>query len=371
MLTFETWALAPAHLEKLVSEGIDGSRLRENLAGLEHEGRARVQWVGALPTRSGQRAKLESVDEVWFIEPQPAETPEMIVKCRNCGDTVEIDPVISRDETLIDLNIAIEDTIFAGFREAGKTLVPTVMPVAETGEVTLGVECEMNQVFLVGTYCQARGGVTESCVVLARGRIVQHVEEVEAAESGDAGPPKWQLVFRVYALDRTTARDLLHESIDGDRLLEQVKEQVGSGEAVMERMMVFKTRSRQRAKVLGEGSDAFQSPGIRGEKRPAFEKDELGWQVEVDPVVLPGGKFLSVNYAVEASEFSAALSGDPALNGVPPTPIYAKSALTTSILVPFGQTVLAGTLNRPRASGVGETTDDGKTRLVFLEAQVP
>lgn len=370
MFTFETWALPPAELERVVSGGVDGKRLRESLLKLESEGRARLQWTGALPTRSGQRAKLESVDELWFLEPRPAEAGEMIVKSRNCGDTLEIDPVISPDESLIDLNISVEDTVFSGFRNAGKTLVPSVMPVAEAGEITLAVVAEMDEPTLVGTYSQAREGLSESCVVLARGRIVQHLDEVTAADSGDAGPPTWQLVFRVYAIDRTSARDLLHESVDGDRLLEQVKERAGAGAAVMERMMVLKTRSGQRAKVLGQGGDAFQSPGITGEKRPAFEKAELGWQVEVDPVVLSGGKFLSVNYAVRWSEFSAALSGDPALEDVPPTPIYAKSTVTTSVIVPFGHTVLAGTLNRPRASGVGDREDDGKTRLVFLEAQV-
>jgi hypothetical protein len=370
MFTFETWALPPQELDRLVAASIDGVELRENLVRLEREGRARFQWVGALPTRSGQRAKTGSVDQLWYLEPQPSDAEAMAVRSRDCGDTVEIDPVISPDGSRVDLNVAIEDAVFAGFRDAGKNLVPPVLPVAETGSLRLGSELDMDRPVMIGTYSQDREGEVESCVVLARGRIVQRIPQPGEADAGDGGPPEWQLVYRVYALDRASARELLHETIDGDELSSRLKELVVMGSAKVERMMVIKTRSGQRAQGVGESEDAFRSPGITAQKRPGFENVLLGWHVELDPVIFAGGEWVSVNYAVEEFTFGGVLSGDPALDEVPPTPIYERSALTTNLVLPFGHAALAGTLNRPRASGVGGRGDDGETRLVMVEAQV-
>lgn len=369
MISVETYAAPAVKIDQLLSAGLSAADLRKSLIKLEKSGEAKLRWVGALPSGSGQRAKIQSTDEVFYIEPASADSDAMTVKSRQCGDTLEIDPVLSADEQLIDLNLRLTDSSFAGFRPAGASLTPSVLPMIETGEITNASVSILNEPSLIGTFTRKTPEGTQTVIAIARGRISQRIPEAAKTAPTDPGPAKWQLVFRVFETDRPLARDLIDASIEGDVLYEAVTENVASGKAALVQMSALISNWGQRSKAEGEKEDAFQSPGIPGKERPSFEKADLGWVVEVDPVLLNDGKHVSLNYAAQDSRFRSILTGDPTLTDVPPTPIYSTSSVTTQIVVPMGHFAFGGTLNQPRDSDVLERVDDGKTRLLFIEAR--
>ncbi len=367
MISMETYSAPAVEVDRLMSAGLNAAELRAGLIELEKAGKGQLRWVGALPSGSGQRAKIESTDEVFYIEPGASDVME--VKSRVCGDTLEIDPVISADEQLLDMNLRLTDASFAGFRPAGERLTPPVVPVIETGEITTSSVSTINEPKLIGTFTRKTPEGLHTVVALARGRIAQRIPEAAKGVPPDAGPGTWQMVFRVYEMERGLARDLIADSIVGDVLHQAVTEKVAAGQAALAQMSVVISKSGQRAKTEGEREDAFQSPGIPGKERPRFEKAGLGWVVEVDPVIHKDGQHVHLNYAASDSRFRSILAGDPALKGVPPTPIYSTSSISTQIVVQMGHFAFGGTFNQPRDSGVLERSDDGKTRLLFVEAR--
>ena len=108
----------------------DGSLLRAKLAELIGKGEARVAFSKKLVTRSGQRAQVDSGQEVIYPvefftpDPEKEEGPGLPVptafETRTVGATVEIDPVIGPDGVTVDLNAALELTWLVGETSAGQ-----------------------------------------------------------------------------------------------------------------------------------------------------------------------------------------------------------------------------------------------------------
>lgn len=102
-------------------------------------------------TRSGQRAKVESVTEwIYPTEFDPPEVPQELggqvsstadiitpatptaFETRNVGHTIEVDPVIAADGLTIDLNLAPELVIHLGHHSLGKAESQIEQPVFHT-----------------------------------------------------------------------------------------------------------------------------------------------------------------------------------------------------------------------------------------------
>ena len=104
----------------------DATDLRKEVQGWAKKDEAEIIRTAVVHARSGQRAKIESISEfIYPTEYDPAEIPteanvsdtaELPVtppnacafETRNLGTTVEVDPVISEDGKMIDLNLAPE-----------------------------------------------------------------------------------------------------------------------------------------------------------------------------------------------------------------------------------------------------------------------
>jgi general secretion pathway protein D len=105
--------------------------LREELEAMLDAETATLAESSYIKTKSGQRAKVESIDEMIYpTEYDPPEIPQTVTlteaqapgtaanptafDVRNVGTTLEVDPNISADAKTIDLNIAPEIIRFLG-----------------------------------------------------------------------------------------------------------------------------------------------------------------------------------------------------------------------------------------------------------------
>jgi len=140
----------------------DGTPLRNEVQELVREGDATVLESMMVTARSGQRAKAESILEVIYpTEYDSPKIPEEVelsgraeapvtavlptaFETRNVGTTVEVDPVIGRDNATIDLNLAPEKVEHQGYSiwpndevEAKfKTMLPTFYTMRFSTQVT-------------------------------------------------------------------------------------------------------------------------------------------------------------------------------------------------------------------------------------------
>jgi len=111
----------------------DGMQWRKALEGLFQDGKGKVVGEALTTTKTGQRATAESVDEhIYATEFDPAkgragDSPAVPAglsavdlptatsfEMRPAGVRCEVDPVLSPDGALIDLNLAPEMTIYLG-----------------------------------------------------------------------------------------------------------------------------------------------------------------------------------------------------------------------------------------------------------------
>ncbi len=175
-ITEETFSLSIAEADHLLhnvpSDTIRYTRLREMLAS----GKARLERLTVLRTKSGQRAVSESFNELRSgSEFRPPETPGMhgadykpapekpmpenLVKnggipiafeTRNVGDTLEVEPVLGPDGITIDLNLVPQSVRYVGERVEG-TQHPVKTPIYEVSKITTSVTVRDGQPFFLGT----------------------------------------------------------------------------------------------------------------------------------------------------------------------------------------------------------------------------
>ena len=175
-ITEETFSLSitEAHhlLHDVPSDPLRYVRLREMLT----KGKARLERLIVLRTKSGQRAVSENIYEMHypaeFQPPQPPVIkpptdkdkgapkvePVFPVACndppsletRNVGDTLELEPVINPDGITIDLNLVPQSVRYVGDRTAGGPH-PVKTPIFETSKITTSVLVHDGQPYFLGT----------------------------------------------------------------------------------------------------------------------------------------------------------------------------------------------------------------------------
>ena len=109
--------------------------------------------------QSGQRATVESVDEVLYpteFDPPVAGRPHgypTAYEMRSTGERIELDPVVSETGQQVDLNLAPEITRLAGFMEnkADPNVGGEVQPLFIARKITTAVTCRPGVPFLLST----------------------------------------------------------------------------------------------------------------------------------------------------------------------------------------------------------------------------
>ena len=174
----ETFSLPIADAYELLHASSSDVDTYAKVTALMKAGKAKIERLLILRTKSGQRAVVESIDELRYaIEynvaahvpapPPPAgssvpKTPEpartivtekpyaTTFETRNVGDTLEIEPVIGPDGVTIDLNLVPQSVRFAGYQQpTGESWVQ--QPLFETQKLTTGVSVSAGEPYLLGT----------------------------------------------------------------------------------------------------------------------------------------------------------------------------------------------------------------------------
>ncbi len=156
-------------LHDIPSDRLRYARLREMLAG----GKARLEKLVVLRTKSGQRAVFESIHELRYpteftppsaVPANPSDKPPPKVEnsfpmnpttptafdVRNIGDTLELEPVVGPDGMTIDLNLVPQSVRYLGDRTFDVP-DPVKQPIIETGKITTQVSVRDGQPYFLGT----------------------------------------------------------------------------------------------------------------------------------------------------------------------------------------------------------------------------
>ncbi len=407
----------------LESERGSAARYRR-VTDLMNAGKARLEILTALATKSGQRAQSESVDEVrfpsGFSETNHKESVPDATEwsARTLGDIVEMEVVMGPDRRDYDLNLAPSHARLAGFRDvvakAGESVVTE--PQFESQKMTPVVGAVVGEPVYIGTFSPptplgiANGGAA-SPVWLAFVHVNVLKPSPEAAKT-PVRPLDWtsmNLEYTCYSLDRALAREILVTPGAPEAPWEKVQALLGKKEARFEDMLTLKTRSGQRAATdatqemryaavsstdPSRASDqnnrrATTAPSKEGEKSAAVtgtaganrtepdskltpgasvntEVRNLGVSIECEPVVRRDEVTVDINHVVQSVTYPGDLKTPGAGEHYVPQPIFQTRKLTTSQGVPVGRRVLVGTLNPPASDGVSDQAGAGRVFLVFL-----
>ena len=162
--------LAPLLRDHLSQDHGQADALRAALDPLIAEGkRARIRHMAYLTTRTGQRAKVESIRELIYpVSGDPPEIPQDLTgpidpevdlvtgvghtafETRSVGFTLEVDPVLDPENEKIDLNIAPEEVEFIKWEEIGQGKSTWIQPLFQTNKVTTAATAMSGKPILLG-----------------------------------------------------------------------------------------------------------------------------------------------------------------------------------------------------------------------------
>lgn len=281
----------------LLSKHLSGREMRDKLVTATNAKGAALEKLIMIRTRSGQRAKVEQIDEFpyahEFYSPQvpqtltlggrtgdvisaPSDTnaapdaPNAVhqrrspsnaglgtittstpteFEIRNLGTSLEIDPVFGDDGTTIAANISMQIVGYLGETDLG----PAKKPIIESRNVNTMVTCALGQPCFVGTLSRTvKSGVNnetaDDTVSLAFFTVFRN--RITPVTKVHKNPPKLTAQWTLISLEKSAAAGLF-SGYQGDDLAlhAQVSEQLAKNAAQMERVMALKTRSGQRSKV--------------------------------------------------------------------------------------------------------------------------
>jgi hypothetical protein len=160
VIVLEVYALDRNTARDLL-ESIHGDKARyERIRDLQKTGKARLDILSAVTTRSGQRAVVESNDSVRFptdfaapaAEGRPA-IPATIEE-RSVGDALEVEAVIAPDSRFCAVSLVPRRTSLLGFRDLGGMAGDRSVgqPLFATQRITTNTTLPANKAHYLGTF---------------------------------------------------------------------------------------------------------------------------------------------------------------------------------------------------------------------------
>jgi Bacterial type II and III secretion system protein len=388
LTTVETWALSQADFATLLDGPADGRAPYDRLEALAKAGLAKLTGLIAVSTKTGQRAVVESVDEVRYAsEFSRAERAGEIAfptvfETRNVGDTLEIEPVIGPDGKTIDVNLIPQSQRLDGFQDwqPEASAAPMSQPQIRTEKVTTNTTVFSGRPTILATATPSGTGDEKGAKQVRLRALRVTAQPVPpsppvADEVIDAG-----VELSVFSLDREAARRLLHDTADSVQSYAAVRALVAKGEAQLEAVSTLVTKSGQRA--INEEIAEFRYPTTasgprfdsqttpKENRQPASwgdcETRSLGVTLEIEPVFGPQARFVDANLVPQIVSHAGQLKASGVAAKYPPQPIFTRRQLTTSVSSGAGVPVLLGTMSQPRDNGVNDRKDDGRTSLAYI-----
>lgn len=418
LMTFETYRLPQEALDALFEKTAAGPALYEEVRKLVHGGGASLETVMAVPSRSGQRASIESNDE--YIYPTEFQAPTHAVsygfptsiETRLLGERIEVDPVEGPDGGTVDMNFTQEITKLVGFNvvKSGEYSEGELQPLFASRKIQTIVRSPFGQPTFCGTLSEPHASGVEAAdgdgsvsVTFVRTNPCPVSLEAKpgkgSLKEGEGNGRNIRFIFRCFSLPREVARDLLAETVDAEKLHARLAG-LPAGQRKLERLLTLVTHTGNRSLTnetaewlysieiqppqswdqdntgLNLGAVPAAAPAPREKDRlpfiPAgatsFESRPVGWQVELDPVLGPGAQWVDVNLAPAYLQYRGTIQGHPLMARYPEHPLFSSQKILTAVMASVGKQCFLGTMSPPRDTGANGRKDDGRTWFAFMKA---
>lgn len=262
MLVLEVYALDKNDaLAVLESERGSAARYRR-VTDLAKTGKARLEILTALTTKSGQRAIVEAIDEVRYPTEfkRPAGKGALAAptayETRHVGDTLEFEAVLGPDGRTCDLNLVPQRVGLLGFRDIGAMAddSPVAQPRFHVQKITTSTTFPANEPHYLGSLTPATGhgaahggAVSEMWLAFMRMNVAgPSADEMKPP----AKPMDWSalnLEYSIYSLDRAAAREILVARPELQAPWKSLQALPGEKKARFEHLVWVQTKSGQRA----------------------------------------------------------------------------------------------------------------------------
>ena len=394
---------------------------------LQRAGKARLETLSAVTTKSAQRAAVEANDEVRYPTEfnAPASKTGLAAptawETRSAGDTLEVEPVIGPDGRTCELNLMPRHTTLIGFQDvagmAGDSLVS--QPIFNLQSVTTSITTQEGEIAFLGTMTPptARGvangeATSEIWLAFVRVHLPSPTAEEMKPRPGEHSA-NTALEYRCYSLERTEAREILAGATTLNAPWEKLQAALGAGRARLEHVSTVITKPGQRAVTeeiqevrygaeynpegrvgsiettsrtastkaadAPDGKEATTTEQITthrsdasAERQPgftsAFEARNTGVTIAVEPTVGPDGVTVDLSNAISSTVYRGGLQSTGIATRYPVQPLFESRRVTNSESVILGRTTFVGTFDPPGNSGVNGRTDSGRTCLLFVRA---
>lgn len=262
LLVLEVYALDKNDaLAVLETEHGSAARYR-SVTELTKTGKARLEILTAVTTKSGLRAVIEAIDEVRYateFEKPVAKggiaAPTAYEK-RDVGDTNEFEPTLSEDGRTCNLEVALQRMGLLGFRDIGAMAHDSAVsqPIFGARKLSTSMTFPANEAHFIGSLTRATGqgaanGGAASDLSLAFVRMSVSGPTAEEMKP-PAKPMDWSalnLEYRIYSLDRAAAREILVAPPDLQAPWKSLQSLVAEKKARFEHLLSVQTKSGQRA----------------------------------------------------------------------------------------------------------------------------
>jgi hypothetical protein len=418
LMTFETYRLSQSALDTLLEQPGAHAGMYDGVRKLVSAGEAALENVVAVPTRSGQVAAVESHDELLFaIEFDPPSAAisysfPTAYEMRPLGDRLEVDPVAQPDGVTVDLNFVQQEVRLIGYRLsiAGERSEGELLPVIASRKLQTALSFRVGEPTFCGTMNTPLGTGVEgadgdgsvSVTFVRTSRCAVKASKGEAPQLKMEGQ-NLHTVFRFYSLPREKARDLLAATSDADQLKSRLTA-LPAQEVKLERLLTTVTKSGNRVQTeeaaewlymtevnlpsfgmsarqsLPDGVEAAPDAGgapVEQEAKggpkffpasgTAMEIRNVGWQVEMEPILAPDAQYVEVNLAPSYTQYRGDLQGHPMMAKYPRWPLFCSQKVTTAVTAPVGKQCFLGTMNPPRDTGANGRKDDGRVWFAFMK----
>lgn len=271
VITFETYAMDRSDAAAILDTERGSAARYRRVLELAKAGKARLAILENLTTKSGQRAVIESIDEVRypteFASPMTAkgQAAPTAWETRNVGDTFELEPVILPDGRTCDINLVPQHVNLLEFRDEPKVAgaLPSSQPIFTTQKITTSIQATSGEPYYLGTMTPATPhgiarGEAPSEIWLAFLHVniqgpppakPQAKPKAPAKQGNEQVTPPVELQYSCYSLDRATAREILISPAPMNTPWEKVAALVAEKKARLEHTTTIKTKSGQRAVV--------------------------------------------------------------------------------------------------------------------------
>ena len=412
----------------------NASGLLKKVEEMEKNGKSRMVDSTYIITKSGQRAKIESIREVIYpTEYDPPEIPQKVTgpidpgvdittptnptayEMRPVGITLEVDPVVSINRKFVELNIAPELVEFHGFQDWGKDESVTQMPLFHAQKVSTAILVNFDSSELLGVSVPAsahgKNGSGKRMLSFVTPMLLEPavIEDEPANEevppdqpmipipSENPAPPKQISTITEYIeVDAKLASRIARQitgNADATKIRRRLDNAIKGGKARILESSTLLTRSGQRAKAESirefiyptEYDPAELPEELRGPIKSgldfktsigatAFEMRPTGVTVELDPFIWDRSTIM-INIAPEIVMLVNELvygQGHASAR----QPVFESLKISTSARIADGTSMLLGihSLETARAAKIATEEERKAVRdrriLVFVTAKI-